>query len=85
MGGKIVTEGATVGVLGLTSDDGIGPALGGVIGAHMANEKDIRKLAGFDPSIAVENIWKRLHFPGKPCVTNQGKETTRNAFKVLSL
>jgi len=67
-GGKTVVLGVTVGVLALTKDDGIGAAVGGDIGAHVAIEKDIEKLACFDPSIAVEKNWKKLHFPRKPRV-----------------
>jgi len=64
-GGGIVVEGATVAVPGMTGDDGIGAAVGGDIGARVAIEKDIEKLACFDPSIAAEKNRKKLHFPRK--------------------
>jgi len=63
--GKIVVVGATVGVLTSTGDDGIGADVGGDAGACVAIEKDIEKLACFDPSIAAEKNRKKLHFPMK--------------------
>jgi len=62
-GGKTVVLGATVGVLALSGDDGTGAAVGGDTGARVSIEKDIEKLACFDPSIAAEKNWKKLHFP----------------------
>jgi len=64
-GGEIDVVGATVGVLAFTGDDGIGSAVGGDIGARVAIEKDIEKLAGFDPSITAEKNRKKLHFSRK--------------------
>jgi len=75
-GGKIVVVGVTVGVLTLTGDDGIGAAVGGDIGACMDIEKDIEKLAGFDPSIAVEENRKKLHFPKKITCEDYPREET---------
>jgi len=76
-GGKIVVVGATVGMLGLNGDDDlteIGAPVGGNTLSRVAIEKDMEKLADFDPSNAAERKRKRLQFPTtSKCVrTNKG-------------
>jgi len=67
-GGEIVMVGSTMGVPGLTGDDdkmGIGAAIWGDTGVCVAIEKDIEKLADFDPSAAAEKKRKKLQFRRK--------------------